>query len=375
MLNPKDLKSLICIYHSPCMDGTASMEVVKMYARENNVSVLTHGTTKGRDPISLNAVKDKDVVIVDFTYTREQTERIKEVARSLVIIDHHSTAYDVLGDLDYAIFDMEAAACRLVYEFFYPRSKKLPKILAHVEDKDLRRMELPNTRKIVEGLKHSVPCSETWHALMGDDTKVGKLVESGSVIVKYQNKQILDIVKRRPYNWIKVLGHLVPVINITDSNILTETLLRVGSASPFAVGYTNNVSGITAVSLRSREDGINVNYVAELFGGGGHPHAAGFSFPTQYQLDKVLTRVSPTEKSLSEIVKYEGVSMTYLEKITIFTSEELVSIGDLEDINNLSEKENNILNKFLGLRGLKVPANGEDGYFPGLGIKVFPTEL
>ncbi|MGY8872170.1 MAG: DHHA1 domain-containing protein, partial [Pseudomonadales bacterium] len=61
-----------------------------------------------------------------------------------------------------------------------------------------------------------------------------------------------------PYSWASEAGHIL------------------GIDQPFSATYTIH-DGFIKFSLRSAKDGLDVSKIAEMFGGGGHEHAAGFS--------------------------------------------------------------------------------------------------
>jgi nanoRNase/pAp phosphatase (c-di-AMP/oligoRNAs hydrolase) len=73
-------------------------------------------------------------------------------------------------------------------------------------------------------------------------------------------------------------GFVVPVVNATEMISEIGNALSVGR--PFSASYfDDNQVGMRRWSLRSQEDGEDVSKVAERFGGGGHPRAAGFQTP------------------------------------------------------------------------------------------------
>jgi nanoRNase/pAp phosphatase (c-di-AMP/oligoRNAs hydrolase) len=43
------------------------------------------------------------------------------------------------------------------------------------------------------------------------------------------------------------------------------------------VGWSQRADGLFTYSLRSAEGGLDVSVIAKRHGGGGHPHAAGFT--------------------------------------------------------------------------------------------------
>ncbi len=71
----------------------------------------------------------------------------------------------------------------------------------------------------------------------------------------------------------------IPVVNVSGK-IVSEVVAELAESHPFAAGWWQLDDGQVVVSLRSRSDGVNVAEIAKHEGGGGHPGAAGFTFPT-----------------------------------------------------------------------------------------------
>jgi hypothetical protein len=77
-------------------------------------------------------------------------------------------------------------------------------------------------------------------------------------------------------------GYDVPVANLpyihsSDAGHIMD------AGEAFAACYWDVFDG-RIFSLRSAEDGVDVQAVAKQYGGGGHPHAAGFKVSPQHPL-------------------------------------------------------------------------------------------
>jgi oligoribonuclease NrnB/cAMP/cGMP phosphodiesterase (DHH superfamily) len=84
----------LCIAHgSSCIDGFAASWVVHR-ALQNNVEFVY--ASYNQDPPD---VKDRDVLIVDFSYPRPILEAMARTARSVLVLDHHKSAAEDLAEL------------------------------------------------------------------------------------------------------------------------------------------------------------------------------------------------------------------------------------------------------------------------------------
>ena len=73
----------------------------------------------------------------------------------------------------------------------------------------------------------------------------------------------------------EIAGFKIPMVNC-PSAVVSDVLHVLCEDRPFAASYQDK--GLKrGWSLRSADNGEDVSRVAERFGGGGHPHAAGFA--------------------------------------------------------------------------------------------------
>lgn len=283
------MNNILCIYHGGCADGFGA--AYALWLKFPNAEFYA-----GKYGESPPDVTGKDVVIVDFSYKKDVITELSYLARSLLIIDHHKSAYDDLKHIeandckrgweyfqgDYAaicasqnmpciaaIFDMEKSGAVLAWEFFH-QGRRVPAVILHIQDRDLWKFELPETREIMMAL-YSYPMEfKVWEQITQNR---GALAEEGRVINRYYQKNLNDALNNTKQEHM-ISGYSVSVCNApyfmaSDlANILCED-------KPFAACYYDS-DGWRNYSLRSKENGVDVSAIAQQYGGGGHKHAAGF---------------------------------------------------------------------------------------------------
>lgn len=256
----------ICIYHGNCADGFAAAWVVRKALGE----IAFHAGVYQEPPPD---VTGKDVVMVDFSYKRPILLAMAEKARSILILDHHKTAAEDLIDLPsnvIATFDMNHSGAMLAWDHFFP-DRPPPQLLLHIEDRDLWRFALTNTRQIQANVFSYPYDFQVWDELMA--AEVATLAAEGEAIERKHFKDIqelIDVVTRD----MVIGGYCVPVANLPYT-LTSDAGHELARGRPFAACYWDTPAG-RVFSLRSTDDGIDVSEIAKQYGGGGHRNAAGF---------------------------------------------------------------------------------------------------
>lgn len=251
------------LYHADCADGFgAAFAAWKVLGGQAAYLPVTHGEPAPDIPASAR------VAIVDFSYPRQQILEMRGRFADLVILDHHKTAEEELQGLDFAVFDMEKSGARMAWEYWHP-GEELPALLAHVEDKDLWRWDLPGSKEVSVAL-HAYPMEfELWDSLNLEHLKI-----EGVALLRLQEQLIQGAVQRA--RWAELAGYRVPIVNATDfRSEIANRLCEVHPEAPFAAAYYDTKEGERAWSLRSRDE-FDVAELARRFGGGGHKNAAGY---------------------------------------------------------------------------------------------------
>lgn len=289
----------LCIYHSNCADGFGAAWVVrKFFDGEVDFCAAQYG----QEPPE---VAGRDVIIVDFSYKRPVLEKMAEVAESILILDHHKTAEEDLrifampanhhpmagvkpwlpDSWIYALFDMDRSGAGLAWDYFFPDCPR-PRLLDHVEDRDLWRFRLPSTRDIQSCVVSHPYDFKTWDWLINraDNTlAMQEMAAEGSAIDRKLQQDIASILATPPRRM--VLGGVsVPIVN-APAMWASDMAGKLAETEPFAGIYFDMPDG-RVFSLRSRGDGTDVSAIAKGYGGGGHKNAAGFKMPLGWEGDQ-----------------------------------------------------------------------------------------
>lgn len=291
----------LCIYHGNCADGFGAAWSVRAALGSENVDF--HPGVYQDGPPDVTA---RDVILVDFSYKRPVLDEMAKSARSILILDHHKTAFEDLCDYDSpepswdahmhavldnldpmqwqhrpyvrALFDMKRSGAAMAWDYFHPGQPR-PPLIDHIEDRDLWQFKLPGTREIQANVFSWPYDFGVWDRLMA--TPVESLIEQGKAIERKHFKDIAELVKvcqRR----LEIGGYSVPVASLPYT-LTSDAGHQMAQGEPFAACYWDTERG-RVFSLRSSEDGMDVSAIAKEYGGGGHKNAAGFEVPRDHPL-------------------------------------------------------------------------------------------
>ena len=267
------IKKTLCIYHNNCLDGFASAWVVRQ-ALGDNVEFYK-GVHQQAPPV----VNGQAVLLVDFSYKKDVLQKMLKTADSITIIDHHVSAEKDLSGLLQSgkikgLFDMKQSGAMLTWQWFNP-GQPAPKLIEHIQDRDLWQFKLQGTREIHSALSSYAYDFSVWDKFMADsNNELETLKGEGVAIERKLQKDIKELIESGVRR-MKIAGYDVPVLNAPLAYVSDAgNILSVGE--PFAACYWDHSSG-RSFSLRSQQEGVDVSEVAKIYGGGGHKNAAGFT--------------------------------------------------------------------------------------------------
>lgn len=258
----------LCIYHGGCADGFAAAWVVRKAFLGD---VDFHAGVYGEPP---PGVSQRDVFIVDFSYPRETMLAMIRDAASVTVLDHHAGAKDALDDLPGAItrFQQGLSGAMIAWQYFFLGTTP-PRLLQHIQDRDLWLFHLDGTREITAGL-FSYPYDFGLYDLWMGSADLSCLAADGTAILRKQ-QQDLDQLLPMLTQYLVIGGKRVPVANVPHI-MASDAGHRLAIGQPFAATYCDGPNG-RKFSLRSTSPtGDDVAKVAKMYGGNGHRHAAGF---------------------------------------------------------------------------------------------------
>lgn len=298
-----DWKPDVMIYHANCADGFGAAWAAWMKWGD---AVKYIPASYGEAPPD---VLGKHVLIGDFSYKRDVMERIGEGAASIVVLDHHETAEaellpwqrfrdkperfkatviaSMLDDLARgpylpicASFDMKRSGARMVWEFCHP-SQPAPHLIQLIEDRDLWRFTMPDTKAFGVWLRCEPFDFTRWEMIaqkLNDGRDCEIIMAEAAAMQRFFEQKVKEIGRLARRGLID--GQEVPLCNCPPmfASEVGHWLLDENPSAPFAACYSDQ-GKTRGYSLRSRDDRQNVADIARKFGGGGHRNAAGFGVP------------------------------------------------------------------------------------------------
>jgi oligoribonuclease NrnB/cAMP/cGMP phosphodiesterase (DHH superfamily) len=206
-------------------------------------------------------------------------------ANTITVIDHHKTALD---ELDGAIvpdnvtlrIDMSKSGVGLTWAFFFGDAV-MPKLYQYVQDRDLWKFELPQSKEVnavVSATENTMEAFASLRDSLERPNGVGGAIAAGVAIIAMTKKQAEAHLKRAR-RAVSTAG--VPYMYCNVSSFTSEVghhiLEQVPEVEFVVMYFEDNRTGTRVYSLRSRTGGYKIHQIAKEFGGGGHPHAAGYT--------------------------------------------------------------------------------------------------
>jgi len=258
----------LVIYHDNCFDGFTSAWI----ARKAMPEATFFGGIHGHQP-PWKMVKDSTVFVLDFSYPREVMEKMFDLAKDMLVLDHHESARIICEGLAFCHFDMERSGAGLTWDYFYP-NKARPLWVNIVEDRDLWLFKFDETKAVHAYMASLQMTFRNWDKIA--HTPISQMRSAGVSILRYINQQVNLMAKE--YFIFNYREHVVAAVNC-PYNFASSTADRLINTLDvdYAMAWFMKGDGTYQFSLRSLPDTIDVSIVAKDHGGGGHKCAAGFS--------------------------------------------------------------------------------------------------
>jgi oligoribonuclease NrnB/cAMP/cGMP phosphodiesterase (DHH superfamily) len=283
------------LYHGNCADGMSSSWV---FWREDVDDRLLYGKClRDQAPPDVHNLR---VVILDFCYSLEETIKMAEQAKKIVIIDHHETSKKLLGKVPKnveMIIDTSKSGSQLAWDYMY--GSLPPWFVNVIAAHDLWRWnEHPEYKYLSDVLYrrgyYSWPKLEELYADTmehGEEYVIKKIIEQSKKKIQAaanNSDPEDDLVKRAIKNakhnsfltkYTSPSGKEYTVRLVTcDRKIRSEVGNSLCMDCDFAVVWQYDLlTNQWWCACRSRADGgVDLTKVVEEHGGGGHVSAASF---------------------------------------------------------------------------------------------------
>jgi len=274
------MKTLILYHGSACPDGFgAAYAAWKKFGDMVEYVPLSRG-----DEPPYELIQGAEVYFLDFSYEKDVMLRIREIAGRLVVLDHHKGVQEAIESAPEYVFDVERSGAGIAWDYFH-KDVPRPKLLDHVEDDDLFRFSLPDTRALITYLE-TVPFDFTvWDDVaktLDDESKRDTLLVRARTYREYFERLAELSIERAKlvlFEGMEIYFAASHPLKSLKSYIGNELVKRHG---PCALVVTPHPEGF-GVSIRG-DNSVDVAKLAQKHGGNGHPRSAGFLVPADKPL-------------------------------------------------------------------------------------------
>ncbi len=264
-------KEIVILYHGGCPDGFGGAYAAwKKFGDTAEYIPVKYGNPPPE------GLEGRTVYLVDFCYERPDMDALAYIAKSLTVLDHHKGVEEVVRSFP-GVFDAEHSGATIAWSFFHPDTPT-PRLLLHLEDDDLYRFILPETKVLNAYLSVTPHNFEEWDALA---LKLEDPEARATLMKEFQAYQTyFELLAAHAVAQAKVVLFEGYECFFANAHPFISMRSRVGNMlieqkPPISLLVSAHPKGF-GVSLRS--DGtVDVAAIARKYGGNGHPVSAGFA--------------------------------------------------------------------------------------------------
>ena len=264
-----------CYYHNDA-DGKCAGAIFKKTIDESVITgPLDFIAMQYKDEVRVEDIEPNEYIyILDFSFKPEVMNKILQITKNVVWIDHHKTAFEyekryvqnVLG-----IRQPDKSACELTWEYFYKDDP--PYAVSLIGDFDTWKFKLAKSMEFKYGLESwdHKPESDIWKNLLDEDWEWDGMMDSGEAIIRFRDNICKDFrsfgYETRFEGWLAFVQNLYMFGSLAFGELMMDY--------PICISFVFDGYNYT-VGLYSSDEDIDVSEIAKKYGGGGHKGAAGF---------------------------------------------------------------------------------------------------
>ena len=141
-------KSIVVLYHAHCPDGMAGAWVLKQRFDESAEYIAVK---RGEGFPDISNLENKEIYVIDFSFTVDEIKEVESKCKKFVIIDHHISSQEEVESAHNYVFDLDHAGCYLAWEYFYPDTP-VPLLLQYISEGDIFKYRLADHEKYMPAI-------------------------------------------------------------------------------------------------------------------------------------------------------------------------------------------------------------------------------
>lgn len=291
------------VSHGPhCLDGVAAAAAIARFHRQSEVRPRFCGNSRINEALLELPIEspfgDQELWITDISWTSTEVDaRLRQLAeRGLRIywIDHHRTAIERVKsgriDLPFAdcVVDDRYAASRLVFDRLLERSRRegraspdlerFRRVVEMADDNDRWLHRIPGSRELALAVR-ALNGVEAYEDLLAIDENVTYTPRMQAALRRVEGEVRNSLALAEATRSARQLPGGIQIVAAVCDGYPSEIADRWGRQWNRAVFVFFDLRSLSVSYRRSPDCPVDLSKVAEAFGGGGHPAAAGSEMP------------------------------------------------------------------------------------------------
>lgn len=276
------------------IDGHGAAAIVKQYYPQANIIITNY-----KKPIYINKFKPGDTIFVtDFSLPKEMFETIAKIPARIIWIDHHISAIEQLQAQGWnceGIRRTDYSGAMLTWMYFNPDKTfdQAPDFIKLINWYDLWQHDKdPRIRPFSYGVglwdtrPGYVSGDKFWNNIFSNangDKMLNNIIKFGQIIQnyveKYQDTLCKDLAYKTDLNTPAGMKKIMAMCIRPGNSSIFERMDLTGIDALFTGQYVTGTVKQYRCSVYSPDNKKEVLPIAQMYGGGGHPTAAGFTIP------------------------------------------------------------------------------------------------
>lgn len=265
----------VVFYHGDdCADGfTAAWSAWTVLGYDAEYIPMTYADNEV-DPSDFSGM---DVYVLDFSFPRQNMIEVADEASRMVVLDHHDSVRKECEGLPFCRFESDMSGAGMAWDHFR-EGEDVPPIVRYVEDRDLWKFDLPASEEVNAAVASYPKTFEKWSQFRHMGREFAKnMASEGRAILRSVQQRVDHVCEETRILKVPANGDVLRVPSANCPIHRSEVGGKLARRSPDGIGAVWFLSeGKVKVSLRSIPGTPDLGQIAESYGGGGHPNAAGF---------------------------------------------------------------------------------------------------
>jgi oligoribonuclease NrnB/cAMP/cGMP phosphodiesterase (DHH superfamily) len=298
-LAPSDVE--VVIYHHPCTDGAGSALCAWLKYRDK-IEFIPLQYQDHLTPELEARLHNKNVIMIDISFRKEQFVRMQSITKKIAILDHHDSALKELGDVPGCFFaqNNENSGAVLAWHYFHGIDTQTPTLLRLIEDRDLWRW---SERDLSEPLSYALYAFypnrdfKMYEQYLQSDL-LEQLIVCGKSLMAANHDWCVAASAKAEFKTLTTpisnMKYEIICAQFDNSRLFDELAeyLYTNNTTDLVMLWYQRSDGKFKISFRGNNLNINLGEIAREFGGGGHVSAAAVvidSTPRDYLQERVTS--------------------------------------------------------------------------------------